>query len=59
MRYWIALNFKHLSMKINWAKNIFHWAKCNFEQSKNSAHTTKCLALGNALLGRLYLYLKV
>ena len=42
----------HLSLKMN-------WEKLNFEQIGNSLHSTEYLALGKALLARLYLKVKV
>ena len=59
MKYLISLNFKHLSMKMNWEKWISHWGKWNFEPIGNSKHTTEYLSLGKALLARLYLKIKV
>ena len=43
---------------MNW-KNIFHWEKQQFGHTGNSVRTAKFLALGKALLARLYLYQKV
>ena len=59
MKYSISLDFKHLSMKMNWEKLIFHWEKWNFQPTGNSVHTTEIVALGKALLARLYLKVKV
>ena len=55
----IFVDFKYLSMKVNWEKLIFHWEKWNFEPTGNSVHTTEIVALGKALLARLYLKVKV
>ena len=57
MKYLISFDFKNLSM--NWEKLIFHWEKWNFEPTGNSVHTTDIVALGKALLARLYLKVKV
>ena len=46
-------------MKLNWKKLVFHWKKWNFEPIENYVYTTEYLALGNALLARLYLKVKV
>ena len=59
MKYSISLDFKYLSMKMNWEKLIFHWEKWNFEPTWYSVHTTEIVALGKALLARLYLKVKV
>ena len=59
MKYSISLDFKHLSMKINWEKLIFHWEKWDFEPTGDPVHTTKIVALGKALLARLYPKVKV
>ena len=55
MKHSISLDFKYLSMKMNWEKLIFHWEKWNFEPTGNSVHTTEIVALGKALLARQYL----
>ena len=59
MIYSISLDLKYLSMKMNWEKLIFDWEKWNFEPTGNSVHTTEIVALGKALLARLYLKVKV
>ena len=59
MKYSISLDIKYLSMKMNWEKLIFHWEKWNFEPNGNSVHTTEILALGKALLARIYFKVKV
>ena len=59
MKYSISLDFKYLSIKRTWEKIIFHWEKWNFEPTGNSVHTTEIVALGMALLARLYLKVKV
>ena len=59
MKYSISLDFKYLSMKMNWEKLIFHQEKWSFEPTGNSVHTTEVVALGKALLARLYLKVKV
>ena len=59
MKYSISLDFKCLSMKMNWEKLIFHWEKWNFEPTGNSGHTTEIVVLGKALLAMLYLKMKV
>ena len=59
MKYSISLDFKYLSMKLNWEKLIFHWEKWKFEPTGNSEHTTEIVALGKAVLARLYLKVKV
>ena len=46
-------------MKMNWEKWIFHWEKWNFEPIGNYVYTTEYLALGKALLARLYLKVSV
>ena len=58
MKYSIALNFKYLSMKMNWEKWIFHWEKWNLEPNWNSVHIRKYWAIGKALLAKLYLTVK-
>ena len=58
MKYSISLDLKYLSMKRNWKKLIFHWGKWNFKPTGNSVHTTEIMALGKALLARLYLKVK-
>ena len=55
MRHSISLDFKYLSMKMNWEKLIFHREKWNFEPTGNSVRTTEIVALGKALLARQYL----
>ena len=40
-------------------KHVFYWEKWNFELIGKSAHTTKFLTLGNALLILLSLYLQM
>ena len=40
MGYSITLNFKYLSMKMNWEIKFSIEKKLNFESSGNSAHTT-------------------
>ena len=40
-------------------KSIFHFEKQNLELITNSVHTTEYLAIGKALLARLYLKVKV
>ena len=52
MKYSIPLNFKYLSMEMNWEK----W---NFEPIGNSVHTREYLVLGIALMARLYLKVKL
>ena len=59
MKYSIFSDFNYLSMKMNWEKLIFYWEKWNFEPTGNSVHTTEIVALGKALLARLYLKVKV
>ena len=59
MKYSISLDFKYLSMKMNLEKLIFHWEKWNSKPTGNSVHTTEIVALGKALLARLYLKVKV
>ena len=59
MKYSTSLNFKYLSMKMKWEKWNFHCKKLNFEPTGNSVHTSEYLALGKALLARLYQQLKV
>ena len=34
----ISLNLTHLSMKMNWKKDAFHWEKWNFELTRNSVY---------------------
>ena len=46
-------------MKMNWDKRLFYREKWNFETIGNSVDTTGYLALGKALLARLYLRVKV
>ena len=58
MKYSISLDLKYLSMKRNWEKLIFHWEKWNFKPTGNSVYTTEIMALGKALLARLYLKVK-
>ena len=53
MKYSISLDFKYLSIKMNWEKLIFHWEKWNFKPTANSVHTTKIVALGKALLATI------
>ena len=48
MKYSISLNFKYLSVKMNWEK----WA---FKPIGKFMFTTEYLALGKALLAKLYL----
>ena len=55
MKYSISLNFKYLSMKMNWEKSIFLW---NFEPL-GILCIPQYLTLSNALLARLYLKVKV
>ena len=55
MKYSISLDFKYLSMKMNLEKLIFHWEKWNSKPTGNSVHTTEIVALGKALLAKLYL----
>ena len=43
MKYSISLNFKYLSMKLNWEKRIFHWEKWNFEPIGNYVYNTEYL----------------
>ena len=59
MKYSISLDFKYLSVKMNREKLIFHWKKWNVEPTGNSVHITEIVALGKALLARLYLKVKV
>ena len=59
MKYSISLHLKYLSMKMNGEKLIFHWEKWNFQPTGNSVYTTEIVALGKALLARLYLKVKV
>ena len=46
-------------MKMNWEKWIFYWEKWNFEPIGSYVHTTEYLALGKALLAKIYLAVKV
>ena len=46
-------------MEMIWEKSFFYWEKWNFEPIGNSVDTTEYLALGNALLARLSLKVKV
>ena len=55
MKHSISLDFKYLSMKMNWEKLIFHQEKSNFEPTGNIVRTTEIVALGKALLARQYL----
>ena len=59
MKYSTSLNFKYLSMKMKWEKWNFYCKKLNFEPIGNSVRTSEYLALGKALLARLYQQLKV
>ena len=53
MKYSISLmTFKYSSMKMSWKK----W---NFDLIKNYGHTTEYLALGNALMARVFLKVQV
>ena len=52
MKYSISVNFKHLSVKMNWEELIFHWENWNFEPTGNSVHTIEIAASGKALLAR-------
>ena len=52
MKYSISLDFKYLSIKMNWEK----W---DFEPTGNSLYTTETMVLGKALLARLYLKVSV
>ena len=56
MKYSISLNFKYLSMKLNWEKWIFHWEKWNFEPIGNYVYNTEYWKI---LLDKLHLKVKV
>ena len=59
MKYLLSLDFKYLSMKMNWEKLIFHWEKWNFEPTGSSVHTTEIVTSEKALLARPNLKVKV
>ena len=59
MKYLISLNFKCLSIKMNWEKLIFHWQKLNFKLIEHFVATTEYLSLGKILPAKLYLKVKV